>query len=137
MLYLSSKLRQEYGSLGVRRLREFNLTLLGKWCWRMLVDRRGCGLECCQLHMGWMKGDCEMVGGGGLCGGAQSSDRWQWQPDPDSGYTVRDTYQFMTTLDSVTLNDADHLIWHPQVPLHIWLWGGRIGSSLIHILQHF
>jgi len=34
-------LRQEYDRLGVRQLREFNLTLLGKWCWRLLVDREG------------------------------------------------------------------------------------------------
>ncbi|KAK2433359.1 hypothetical protein QL285_018637 [Trifolium repens] len=34
-------LRQEHGGLGVRRLREFNLALLAKWCWRMLVDREG------------------------------------------------------------------------------------------------
>ena len=27
--------------MGVRRLREFNLSLLGKWCWRLLVDRGG------------------------------------------------------------------------------------------------
>ncbi|PNX68890.1 cytochrome p450, partial [Trifolium pratense] len=27
--------------LGVRRLREFNQALLGKWCWRMLVDSGG------------------------------------------------------------------------------------------------
>jgi hypothetical protein len=34
-------LQNEYGGLGVRRLMEFNLPLLGKWCWRMLVERDG------------------------------------------------------------------------------------------------
>ena len=33
--------RVEGGGLGVRRLREFNLALLGKWCWRLL-EERGC-----------------------------------------------------------------------------------------------
>ncbi|GAU49405.1 hypothetical protein TSUD_92510 [Trifolium subterraneum] len=32
---------QDHGGLGVRQLREFNTTLLGKWCWRMLVDKGG------------------------------------------------------------------------------------------------
>jgi len=32
---------KEEGGLGVRRLREFNVVLLGKWCWRMLVDKEG------------------------------------------------------------------------------------------------
>jgi len=31
-------LQKEYGGLGVRQLRELNYALLGKWCWRMLVD---------------------------------------------------------------------------------------------------
>jgi len=34
-------LQKEYGGLGVRQLREFNIALLGKWCWRLLVDRGG------------------------------------------------------------------------------------------------
>jgi len=34
-------LQKEFGGLGVRQLNEFNLALLGKWCWRVLVDR-GC-----------------------------------------------------------------------------------------------
>ena len=34
-------LPKEEGGLGVRRMREFNVALLGKWCWRMLVDRNG------------------------------------------------------------------------------------------------
>ena len=29
---------KEVGGLGVRRIREFNLALLGRWCWRLLVD---------------------------------------------------------------------------------------------------
>jgi len=32
---------KEYEGLGIMQLREFNLALLGKWCWRLLVDREG------------------------------------------------------------------------------------------------
>jgi hypothetical protein len=34
-------LRKEYEGLGVREMREFNTVLLGKWCWRMLVNIAG------------------------------------------------------------------------------------------------
>lgn len=34
-------LQKEHCGLGVRQLREFNLALLGKWCWKLLVDRGG------------------------------------------------------------------------------------------------
>jgi hypothetical protein len=32
---------KEYEGLRVRQMREFNIALLGKWCWRLLVDRGG------------------------------------------------------------------------------------------------
>jgi hypothetical protein len=32
---------KEDGRLGVRRAGAFNLSLLDKWCWRMLVDKEG------------------------------------------------------------------------------------------------
>ncbi|XP_045791761.1 uncharacterized protein LOC123886488 [Trifolium pratense] len=57
---------------------------------------------------------------------AQYSDRWRWQPDPDTCYTVRGAYQIVTTLDSVTLDDAEHLIWHPQVPLKVSIFAWRL-----------
>jgi len=31
--------RKEVGGLGVRRIKEFNSALLGKWCWRSLVEK--------------------------------------------------------------------------------------------------
>ena len=34
-------LPKEDGGLGVRRVGAFNVSLLGKWCWRMLVDKEG------------------------------------------------------------------------------------------------
>ncbi|MCI95283.1 heat-shock protein, partial [Trifolium medium] len=50
---------------------------------------------------------------------AQSSDSWQWRPDPDTGYSVRGAYQFLTSQDPVTLSVAEDLIWHKQVPLKV------------------
>jgi hypothetical protein len=50
---------------------------------------------------------------------AQSSDVWRWQPDPDTGYSVRGVYQLLTSQDSFTLSAAEDLVWHKQVPLKI------------------
>ncbi|MCI36975.1 kinesin-like protein, partial [Trifolium medium] len=48
-----------------------------------------------------------------------SSDRWQWKPDLDRGYTVRSAYQLLTAQDAVLMDDAASLIWHSQVPLKV------------------
>lgn len=34
-------LDNEVGGLRVRRISEFNLELLGKWCWRLVTERHG------------------------------------------------------------------------------------------------
>jgi hypothetical protein len=46
-------LSRENSGLGVRQLREFNLALLDKWGWGLLVDKGGCGFECLQPAMVW------------------------------------------------------------------------------------
>ncbi|MCI82997.1 heat shock protein, partial [Trifolium medium] len=53
-------------------------------------------------------------------------DRWQWQPDLDTGYTVRGAYQYLTAQDAVTLDAAADLIWHPQVPLKVPIFAWRL-----------
>ncbi|KAK2370837.1 hypothetical protein QL285_083849 [Trifolium repens] len=57
---------------------------------------------------------------------AQTPDRWQWQPDPDGGYTVRGAYQLLTSLDSFTVGEAENLVWHKQVPLKVSILAWRL-----------
>ncbi|GAU41847.1 hypothetical protein TSUD_177580 [Trifolium subterraneum] len=50
------------------------------------------------------------------------SDRWLWQPDP----FLRGAYQLLTSHDSVTLDVAEDLIWHGQVPLKVSVLAWRL-----------
>ncbi|GAU45519.1 hypothetical protein TSUD_186760 [Trifolium subterraneum] len=59
----------------------------------------------------------EGVGGGDVEG---------WQPDPDIGYTVRGAYQLLTSQVTATMDDAEKLIWHPQVPLKVSIFAWRL-----------
>jgi len=43
---------QEVGGLGVRRIKDFNIALLGKWCWRLLVDSDSLWCRVLSAHYG-------------------------------------------------------------------------------------
>jgi len=57
------------GGLGVRQLKEFNVTLLGKWCWRMLVEGGGLWYRVLVARYGEVGGrlgaGVVLLGGGG------------------------------------------------------------------------
>ncbi|MCI84938.1 receptor-like kinase, partial [Trifolium medium] len=59
----------EYGGLRVRQLRELNLALLGKWCWRLLVDRERMWFRVLATRYGVERGRLRDGGGMGQCGG--------------------------------------------------------------------
>jgi len=54
--------------VGWRRLREFNIALLGKWCWRLLVERDGWWRKVLVARYG--------VEDGGLEVGGRSCSSW-------------------------------------------------------------
>jgi hypothetical protein len=56
----------------------------------------------------------------------ESPDRWQWRPDPLTGYSVRDAYQMLTSQDTVTIGAAEDLLWHKQVPLKVSIFAWRL-----------
>jgi hypothetical protein len=49
----------------------------------------------------------------------QPSDRWQWQPNPGRGYTVRGAYKLLTSQVLTPMDEAEKLIWHSQLPLKV------------------
>jgi len=70
-----------YGGLGVRKLRKFNIVLLGKWCWRMLLDKCGLWYRVHRARYGEVGGRFQEGGVLVPCGGARSQAfvvEWGW-----------------------------------------------------------
>ncbi|GAU16837.1 hypothetical protein TSUD_367840 [Trifolium subterraneum] len=42
---------------------------------------------------------------------------WQWQSDPDRGYSVRGAYQLLASQQPIALDAAEEIIWHKQQTL--------------------
>jgi len=61
---------KEVGGLGVRRIRDFNTALLGKWCWRLLVDRDS-------FWFGMLSARYGLEGGRLKDGGHEASNWWR------------------------------------------------------------
>jgi len=59
---------KEVGGLGVRRIREFNVALLGKWCWRLLEDRDSLWFRVLSARYGTDEGR--------LRGGGREASEW-------------------------------------------------------------
>ncbi|GAU14707.1 hypothetical protein TSUD_203560 [Trifolium subterraneum] len=131
--------------------KEFNLALLGKWCWRMLVDKEGLWFRVLVARYGdergrlcaggvrgssWWREVARIRDGGGEAEGGwfgehisrqvHSVDRWLWRPDVDRGYTVRGVYQLLTAQDVGSLDAATGLIWQSQVPLKVSILAWRL-----------
>jgi hypothetical protein len=64
---------KEVGSLRVLRIREFNLSLLEKWCWRLVVEQNGLWLQVLVGKYGLEDGQ---VKGGGRMASAWWRDCW-------------------------------------------------------------
>jgi len=58
------------GGLRVQRLGEFNLSLLGKWCWRLLSDKEGLWYRVLKARYGEM--------GGRIQEGGRNTSSWWW-----------------------------------------------------------
>ncbi|GAU24253.1 hypothetical protein TSUD_23900, partial [Trifolium subterraneum] len=91
-----------------------------------LCERFGRLFELAETKMCTVAEMCSLGWGAEGDAWAQSLDRWQWQPDPDIGYTVRGAYHLLTFHDPATMDDVEKLIWHSQVPLKVSILAWRL-----------
>ncbi|XP_024636586.1 uncharacterized protein [Medicago truncatula] len=140
-------LLKKEGGLGVRRMREFNVALLGKWCWCMLIDRDGLWYRVLKVRYGeeggrlkegggdssvWWRMLCGIRRGAGLGEGSwfednvSTLDRWRWMLDPIGGYSVKGTYKYLTLPTTPVETSLYDAAWLKQVPLKVYVFVWRL-----------
>lgn len=99
-----SLLDKKVGGLGLRRIREFNLALLGKWCWRLLEDRKGLWFRLLAARYG-------LVGGRLQVGGRERSVWWRTIVNIRDGDGLVSSSWFPDNLRLNVGNGASSLFW--------------------------
>jgi hypothetical protein len=54
------------------------------------------------------------------------SDKWQWDPNPHEGYTVRGAYHALTSMEVSIVEGGEEHIWYKQVPLKVSILAWRL-----------
>jgi hypothetical protein len=93
-------------------------------CWLIEVD---CGIGCWLLDTVRWQGGWWVGAGMVLYGGGRSRKFVTGRAhDTIGGYSVRDAYRLLTTMDAPEVGATSHLIWHIQVPLKVSVLAWRL-----------
>jgi len=92
------------GGLGIRRLQEFNIALLGKWCWRCLVDREGLWFKVLSSRYGEQRGRLRE-------GGVTGSAWWREIVKIQNGIGVEGGRWFEESISKCLGNDFNNFFW--------------------------
>jgi len=87
-------------------------------------ERRGVGEGCGLERRSWWRSVGFFIND--IVLQSDISDRWQWNPDIQGGYTVSGAYQILTTPNDIPPVGVNDLIWHKQVPLKVSIFAWRL-----------
>jgi len=60
-------------------------------------------------------------------------DSWSWLLDPVHGYTVRDSYRFLTSSREQVERSLVDDVWHKHIPLKVSLFVWLLRQNIIHV----
>lgn len=72
-------------------------------------------------------------------------DRWKWLLDPFNGYSMKGTYDFLSTIDGSLARGLFDNVWHKHVPLKVSLFAWQLQRNRLptkdnlmwrRVLQH-